>query len=190
MRYFGQSSVGTAWKQTPDLTDDSDPSRVGIGRRTGSQVSDSVGCTSAVGESRHRIAGASVGQPTEPCFRILRLTLCLCRRHKQRPAFAFARPFTARPMRSSRNPPLQLIECSGRRRPRDLRAGCGVAVLQFERFKSRFSHSRSNSRGSHRRAPSLEKIIELVKVGSRRQLHAVLIATSLLTCTSQRSRGM
>ena len=53
-----------------------------------------------------------------------------------------------------------------------------------------FSHSCSNSRGSHRRAPSLEKIIELVKVGSRRQLHAVLIATSLLTCTSQRSRGM
>ena len=35
-----------------------------------------------------------------------------------------------------------------------------------------------------------EKIIELVKVGSRRQLHAVLIATSLLTCISQRSRGM
>ena len=24
--------------------------------------------TSAVGESRHRIPGASVGQPTEPCF--------------------------------------------------------------------------------------------------------------------------
>jgi hypothetical protein len=147
--------------------------------------------TSAVGESQHRIPKA------HPLVNRLNLALesfglrCVyARRHKQRPAFAFARPFTARPMRSSRNPPLQLIECSGRRSPRDLRAGCGVAVLQFERIKSRFSHSRSNSRGSHRRAPSLEKIIELVKVGSRRQLHAVLIATSLLTCASQRSRGM
>jgi hypothetical protein len=74
--------------------------------------------------------------------------------------------------------------------PRGLSDGLRVAVLQFERFKSRLSHSRSNSRGSHRRAPSLENIIELVKVGFRRQLHAVLIAASLLTCISQRSRGV
>jgi len=30
--------------------------------------------TSAVGESRHRIPGASVGQPTEPCFKTRVLT--------------------------------------------------------------------------------------------------------------------
>ena len=74
--------------------------------------------------------------------------------------------------------------------PARLSGGLRVAVFQLERFKYRLSHSRSNSRGSHRRAPSLEKIIELVKVGSRRQLHAVLIAISLFTCVSQRSRRM
>ena len=80
---------------------------------------------------------------------------------------------------------ISLLACPAR-----LSGGLRVAVFQLERFKYRLSHSRSNSRGSHRRAPSLEKIIELVKVGSRRQLHAVLIAISLLTCVSQRSRRM
>ena len=54
--------------------------------------------TSAVGESRHRIPGASVGQPTEPCFRsndpttdanTHRQQLCQCRASRNQPVRAF-----------------------------------------------------------------------------------------------------